>query len=148
MAGTATPKNRKKERGINENYAREVMELHTLGVAGGYTQADVVSLAHILTGWTVGAGGDTDSDSAIKTYGKNKGAFRFAPYRHDASPETLLGRTFSGGDEREGEAALLMLASHPATAHHISFQLAQYFVADQPDAALVNDMAGSFCSSG
>ncbi|HEX3429312.1 MAG TPA: DUF1800 domain-containing protein [Rhizomicrobium sp.] len=132
-----------KARGINENYAREVMELHTLGVDGGYTQADVVSLAHILTGWTVGRGGDMDSATAINAY-NDKGAFRFAPRRHDSSPETLLGRTFSGGDEREGEAALLMLASHPATAHHISFQLAQYFVADQPDTALVDAMTRTF----
>jgi uncharacterized protein (DUF1800 family) len=141
-------KARGKARGINENYAREVMELHTLGVDGGYTQADVVSLAHILTGWTVGAGVDADSESAIRTYGKNKGAFRFAPNRHDPSPEKLLGRTFSGESEGEGDAALLMLASHPATAHHISFQLAQYFVADQPDSALVDAMAGTFRNTG
>jgi uncharacterized protein (DUF1800 family) len=141
----AAPK-AKKARGINENYAREVMELHTLGVDGGYTQADVVSLAHILTGWTVGAGADADSRAAVNVY-KDKGAFRFARRRHDPSPETLLGRTFSGENEREGEAALLMLASHPATAHHVSFQLAQYFVADQPEPALVDAMAGTFRST-
>jgi uncharacterized protein (DUF1800 family) len=138
---------RKKASGINENYAREVMELHTLGVDGGYTQADVISLAHILTGWTVGPGGDADSMAAINAY-KQKGAFRFAQRRHDPSPETLLGRSFSGGDEREGEAALLMLASHPATAHHISFQLAQFFVADQPDSALVDAMTDTFRGTG
>lgn len=136
----------KKARGINENYAREVMELHTLGVDGGYTQADVISLAHILTGWTVGPGANADSAAAINAF-KEKGAFRFAARRHDPSPEKLLGRSFSGDNEQEGEAALLMLASHPATAHHISLQLAQYFVADQPDAALVNDMADVFRSS-
>lgn len=137
----------RKPHGINENYAREVMELHTLGVDGGYTQADVISLAHILTGWTVGPGGDSDSAAAIKTY-SNKGSFRFAARRHDPSAETLLGRSFSGDDEREGEAALLMLASHPATAHHISFQLAQYFVADEPDDALVKAMAETFRGTG
>jgi len=147
MMGT-NPKAKNKARGINENYAREVMELHTLGVDGGYTQADVVSLAHILTGWTVGAGADADSAAAIDTYGKNRGGFRFAPRRHDPSPEKLLGRTYSGDDVREGEAALLMLASHPATAHHISFQLAQYFVADQPDHSLVDTMAETFRNSG
>ncbi|HLY04312.1 MAG TPA: DUF1800 domain-containing protein [Rhizomicrobium sp.] len=144
--GMGTPKG-KKSRGINENYAREVMELHTLGVDGGYTQADVVSLAHILTGWTVGAGADADATAAIDKY-KTKGAFRFATRRHDPSPESLLGHSFSGDDEREGEAALLMLASHPATAHHISFQLAQYFVADEPDSALVGAMAETFRSTG
>jgi len=142
----AAPKG-KKARGINENYAREVMELHTLGVDGGYTQADVISLAHILTGWTVGAGADVDSAAAADSY-KNKDGFRFAAYRHDPSPQKLLRQTFSGDNEREGEAALLMLASHPATAHHISFQLAQYFVADEPDGALVDAMAETFRSTG
>ena len=141
-----TPKG-KGARGINENYAREVMELHTLGVDGGYTQADVISLAHILTGWTVGAGADATSAAAINSY-KNRGAFRFAPHRHDPAPEKLLGRTFSGDNEDEGEAALLMLASHPATARHISFELAQYFVADEPETALVDAMADTFRSTG
>jgi uncharacterized protein (DUF1800 family) len=144
----SNPKGKSKTHGINENYAREVMELHTLGVDGGYTQADVISLAHILTGWTVGAGADADSSAAIDHYGKAKGAFRFAPRRHDPSPEKLLGRTFSGDDEREGESALLMLASHPATAHHISVQLAQYFVSDQPDSSLVDAMAETFRNTG
>ena len=148
MAGTAVPKNRKKERGINENYAREVMELHTLGVDGGYTQADVISLAHILTGWTVGAGADAQSAAAIDNYGKNRGGFRFAPRRHDPATEKLLGRTFGGYDEKEGEAALLMLAAHPSTAHHASFQLAQYFVADDPPTALVDAMSATFRQTG
>jgi uncharacterized protein (DUF1800 family) len=144
----AAPKAGKKAHGINENYAREVMELHTLGVDGGYTQADVISLAHILTGWTVGAGADNESAAAIKSYGKATGTFHFAPRRHDPSPEKLLGRTFSGDGEREGEAALLMLASHPATAHHLSFQLAQYFVADEPDRSVVDAMAETFRNTG
>lgn len=140
------PKN-KKANGINENYAREVMELHTLGVDGGYTQTDVISLAHILTGWTVGPGAESDAAMAADKFGKNKGAFRFARRRHDPAPEILLGKNFSGDDEGEGEAALLMLARHPATAHHISFQLAQYFVADQPDSGLVDAMAKTFRDS-
>ncbi|HEY6579140.1 MAG TPA: DUF1800 family protein, partial [Rhizomicrobium sp.] len=131
-----------------ENYAREVMELHTLGVDGGYTQADVISLAHILTGWTVGPGAESQAALAAETFGKNRGAFRFARGRHDPSPETLLGKGFSGDDVSEGESALLMLAAHPATAHHISFQLAQYFVADTPDPGLVAAMAKSFHASG
>ena len=144
---TATAGRKRKKAGINENYAREVMELHTLGVDGGYTQADVISLAHILTGWTVGPGGDADSAATVNAY-KDKGAFRFAARRHDPSPEKLLGRSFSGDDEREGEEALLMLASHPATAHHISFELAQYFVADQPGNDLVDAMARTFRGTG
>ncbi|HEX3666457.1 MAG TPA: DUF1800 domain-containing protein [Rhizomicrobium sp.] len=146
-AGDGSTGKKKKERGINENYAREVMELHTLGVNGGYSQADVVALAHILTGWTLGPGGEADAAAIYKMYGKNKGAFRFSRGEHDASQEELLGRTFSGGDIGEGEQALLMLARHPATAHHISYQLAQYFIADAPDSALVADMAKAFRTS-
>jgi uncharacterized protein (DUF1800 family) len=137
-----------KSNGINENYAREVMELHTLGVDGGYTQADVISLAHILTGWTVGPGAGPDTAMAVDQYRRSRGAFRFAAKRHDPSPEILLGRSFSGDELGEGEAALLMLAAHPATAHHISFQLAQYFVADQPGSELVEAMAKTFRDTG
>lgn len=148
-AGMAPQGIRKRnENGINENYAREVMELHTLGVDGGYTQPDVISLAHILTGWTVGRGAQSDVAAAADKYGKAKGAFRFARARHDPSRETLLGRSFQGDDVGEGDAALLMLAAHPATAHHISFELAQYFVADKPPPALVATMAKTFRETG
>ena len=147
MDADPNPK-KKKEKGINENYAREVMELHTLGVDGGYNQADVIALAHILTGWTVGPGVDADAANAAKLYGRDKGAFRFAARRHDPTREVLLGRTFGGDDVSEGEQALLMLAAHPSTAHHISYQLAQYFIADKPDAALVDAMATTFRTSG
>ncbi len=142
---------RGKANGINENYAREVMELHTLGVDGGYSQADVTSLAHILTGWTVGsqgAGGDRrdvgwDGDSRIVW-----GGFAFRPRWHDSAPQTLLGRKFANRGVEDGEAALLMLAHHPSTARHISFELAQYFVADQPPSQLVSDMASVFGRTG
>jgi uncharacterized protein (DUF1800 family) len=147
-ANAAPKKKKKKQTGINENYAREVMELHTVGVDGGYTQADVIALAHILTGWTVGSGGEADAADAAKLYKRDKGSFRFAQRKHDPAHETLLGRSFAGDDVSEGEQALLMLARHPSTAHHISYQLAQYFVADKPDAALVDAMARTFRSSG
>lgn len=148
LGGMDTRPGKKTANGINENYAREVMELHTLGVDGGYTQADVISLAHILTGWTVGPGAESEAARAAEKYGKDKGAFRFARRRHDPSPETLLGRRFGGDDPSEGEAALLMLAAHPATAHHIGFELAQYFVADRPDPDLVTAMAKTFHETG
>jgi uncharacterized protein (DUF1800 family) len=138
---------KRKDTGINENYAREVMELHTLGVDGGYTQADVTSLAHVLTGWTVGAGAEADVASAMSNMQSGKGVFRFAQRRHDAAAEVVLGKTFSGDGVSEGEAALLMLAHHPATARHISFKLAQYFVADEPPAPLVTAMADTFRKS-
>ncbi|HEX3652690.1 MAG TPA: DUF1800 domain-containing protein [Rhizomicrobium sp.] len=132
--------------GINENYAREVMELHTLGVDGGYTQSDVTALAHILTGWTVGrqfgaAGGMDGSDDDLRA---SLGGFAFVPRRHDDAPQTVLGRKFGNGGMKDGEAALLMLAEHPSTARHISTQLAQYFVADRPSAQLIADMTSVF----
>ena len=111
--------------GINENYAREVMELHTLGVNGGYTQKDVDTLAYILTGWTLRPGR----------------GFYFDARRHDFSTKTLLGVTLPGNGENEGIQALEMLARHPATARHIAYQLTQYFVADQPPPVLVERLA-------
>lgn len=121
-------------RGINENYARELMELHTLGVDGGYTQNDVIALARILTGWTIDRP-------------RQGGSFVFRPGMHDTGTKTLLGVTFRSDGENEGERALDLLAQHPATAHHIAFELAQRFVADQPPAALVDRAAKTFLST-
>jgi uncharacterized protein (DUF1800 family) len=129
--------------GINENYAREVMELHTLGVDGGYSQADVTALAHVLTGWTVGVDGH-GADYAGRGRQGVRGGFRFVPRWHDRTPQTVLGRRFATGDQSDGEQVLLMLAHHPSTARHVSLKLAQYFVADQPDPTLVNEMAAVF----
>jgi uncharacterized protein (DUF1800 family) len=118
-------------RGINENYARELMELHTLGVDGGYTQNDVIALARILTGWTIDRP-------------RQGGGFVFRPGMHDNGPKTLLGVTFRPGGEDEGERALDLLAEQPATAHHIAYELAQRFVADTPPASLVDRAARRF----
>jgi uncharacterized protein (DUF1800 family) len=118
-------------RGLNENYAREIMELHTLGVDGGYTQKDVTELARILTGWTI----DRPQQG---------GAFMFRPQMHDQGTKTFLGVTFRNDGENEGERALDLLAAHPSTARHIAFQLAQRFVADEPPAALVDRAARTF----
>jgi uncharacterized protein (DUF1800 family) len=118
-------------RGLNENYARELMELHTLGVDGGYTQQDVVELARILTGWTI------DRPQL-------GGGFVFRPQMHDNGTKTLLGVTFRAGGESEGERALDLLAAHPSTARHISYKLAQRFVADEPPPALVARAAKVF----
>lgn len=122
--------------GINENYARELMELHTLGVNGGYTQTDVIALAHILTGWGLGRPRDG-----------GKGGFYFDPRRHDFSDKTFLGQSIKGSGEAEGEQALDMLARAPATARHISYELAQYFVADDPPPALVERLSRRFLAS-
>jgi uncharacterized protein (DUF1800 family) len=126
-----------KAHGLNENYARELMELHTLGVDGGYTQKDVTELARMLTGWTY-------DQRALVRYNQT---FRFDAERHDRGVKTWLGRQVADQGEREGEMALDVLAMHPATAHHISYQLAQYFVQDQPPPALVDQMARTWLAS-
>lgn len=127
-----------KFQGLNENYARELMELHTLGVDGGYTQNDVIALARILTGWGLGRPRGRDT---------SKGGFFFDPKRHDFGDKVFLGQTIHGSGIGEGEQALDMLARHPATAHHISYELAQYFVADDPPPALVNRLSQRFLAT-
>lgn len=115
---------------LNENYAREIMELHTLGVDGGYTQKDVTELARVLTGWSV------DRDS---------GTFRFRPFVHDRDAKTVLGVAIpAGGDIREGERMIRFLAHQPATARHIARKLAQRLVSDDPPKALVDRVAKTF----
>ena len=127
--------------GLNENYAREVMELHTLGVDGGYTQKDVTELARILTGWTY---------LPRELQAGSQQAFFFEPRRHDFGDKHFLGKNFDGAGsdgEEEGERALDLLARNPATARHIGYQLAQYFVADQPPPELVQKLAKRFHDS-
>ncbi len=136
--------------GINENYAREVMELHTLGVDGGYTQADVVALAHLLTGWGFTPGREAAREARLQGRDPRSslGGFIFDPDRHDPSAQMLLGQSFDAGDADDGEAALTMLANHPATARHIAMKLCQYFVADKPDPALVTALSKTFLDTG
>ncbi|MBS7545030.1 DUF1800 domain-containing protein [Ancylobacter oerskovii] len=138
-AGPASNVALKNRRGLNENLARETLELHTLGVAGGYSQADVTSLARILTGWTVAS---ADEDAF------NGGRFTFAPVRHEPGEQTLLGHVYPEGGVEQGEAALLALAAHPATARHIARKFAAHFVGDDPPPALVDRLAASFRTSG
>ena len=130
-------KNKKQDRGLNENYGRELMELHTLGVDGGYTQRDVTELARMLTGWTF-----------APRFASRGSTFVFAAGRHDFGTKTWLGRAVEGAGESEGELALDVLASHPSTARHIAFKLAQFFVADTPPPALVERVAKQFTASG
>ena len=130
---------------INENYARELMELHTLGVNGGYTQADVQALAHILTG----AGLDLSRrpDGIYGAYVK-QGLFAFNPNRHDSGPKTFLGSSFPG--ERgfaEIERALDILCRHPATAKFIARKLAVYFLADDPPQEVLDRMVAAFAQT-
>ena len=125
------PQQRRPQAGINENYARELMELHTLGVDGGYTQDDVIAVAKILTGWTI----DRPQQG---------GQFVFRSQWHVEGSKTVLGKTFSEAGEKEGERLLDFLAMHPKTAHHIAYKLAQRFVADEPPAALVDRAARKY----
>jgi uncharacterized protein (DUF1800 family) len=122
-----------REPGLNENYARELLELHTLGVDGGYTQGDVTELARLLTGWTVegqnGAGGVP--------------RFQFAAPRHQPGRRTVLGQRYGDG-ERDGERAIRWLCRHPATATHVATKLARHFIADDPPRAAVDRIAKGF----
>jgi uncharacterized protein (DUF1800 family) len=118
--------------GLNENYARELLELHTLGVDGGYTQQDVIDVARALTGWTIDAP-------------RGGGRFIFRPAMHDAGPKTVLGIALAEGRGIEdGEQVLTILARHPSTARFISMKLARRFVSDTPPASLVDRAAATF----
>jgi len=130
-AGPNSRAGRRREQGLNENYAREVMELHTLGAGSGYTQADIVELAKILTGWTV----------RPKEYLDGDDAFVFAPNRHEPGAKTVLGRTYDEG-EQAGIDALTALARHPATAKRLARKLAAHFTADTPDDGLAARLEG------
>jgi len=129
------PKNKKSDAsGLNENYARELMELHTLGVDGGYSQKDVTELARVLTGWTFNP----------RDMARGGAQFHFDKTRHDWNGKEWLNRHIEPRGQNEGEWALDVLASHPATARRISYQLAQYFVSDTPPKPLVDRMAQRF----
>ncbi|GBF81970.1 hypothetical protein AsFPU1_3393 [Aphanothece sacrum FPU1] len=130
-----SPGSKGKFKGLNENYARELMELHTLGVNGGYTQQDVIVLARIFTGWGF------SHPSRLNPAGYN---FAFDSQRHDSSAKIFLGKTIAPGGIEQAEKALDILARSPATANHISYKLAQYFVADQPPPSLVKKLSRRF----
>jgi uncharacterized protein (DUF1800 family) len=131
--GGARPQ--QQDRGLNENYGREVMELHTVGVDTGYTQQDVIEMARCLTGWTVREP-RRDPD------------FVFRPEFHAEGKKVVMGHTFNDGGEKDGENALKMLAADPHTARFISTELARHFVSDAPPPALVNRMTKEYESSG
>ncbi len=123
-------------KGINENYARELMELHTLGVNGGYTQQDVIEVAKCFTGWTI--------DRPYQVGLGSKGGFIYEPNRHEPGTKTVLGHTIREGGEDEGLQVLHILATSPATAHFVSQKLAVRFVSDTPSPKLVDAMAATF----
>lgn len=130
---------------INENYAREIMELHTMGVGSGYSQKDVQELARILTGVGVDLSPNPPKmKPAFQPLYVRGGLFEFNPNRHDFGDKVFLGQTIKGSGFGEVEQALDILARQPATAHHVSQQLATYFVGDNPPPALVERMARTF----
>jgi len=130
-AAPAGPGQRQK-RGLNENYAREIMELHTLGVDGGYTQKDVTEVARCFTGWT------------MRNPRQGQPQFIFNDRIHDHGDKTVLGHKIKGGGKKEGDEVIHLLATHPSTARFISYKLARRFVADEPPAALVDRAAETF----
>src|ERR1700721_2359239 len=134
LRAQANPAAKNKDLGLNENYGRELMELHTLAVVGGYTQKDVTEVAKVFTGWTIeeprmGAG------------------FKFNERRHEPGPKVVMGQTIQESGEQEGMEVLHRLATSPATAHHLSQQLAERFVSDTPPPALVDRMAKAYLHS-
>lgn len=126
---------RERMKGLNENLAREILELHTLGVRSGYTQDDVVALAKIITGWSArqGFNGEAPADP-----------FNFIRAAHEPGPQTLLGKVYTEGGLEQGERALADLAAHPATARHCATKIARHFVADEPPPAVVDRLAAAF----
>ncbi len=118
-------------KGLNENYARELMELHTLGVEGGYSQEDVIQVARALTGWTI-------------TAPRQGGSFQFQPLLHEKGDKVVLGQTIRSGGLEEGEQVIKMLARHPSTARFISTKLVRRFVADDPPEDLVDAASLTF----
>lgn len=151
----------KKTQGLNENYAREIMELHTLGVDGGYTQKDVTNAAKVLTGWTIyptlNPYGGEAAKKALDKLGEEKllkqgfvhdGDFAFAANKHDKTEKVVLGKTFAAnGGYNEGLELIKLLAHHTSTARFISKKLAVRFVNDNPPASLVDKMAKTFLDS-
>ncbi|MEW6560737.1 MAG: DUF1800 domain-containing protein [Pseudomonadota bacterium] len=134
---------------VNENYAREVMELHTLGVGGGYTQTDVTNLARVLTGLGVDLlDKPVRVRPALRADLWQQGLVVFNPARHDPDPKIVLGQTFQGRGLDDIDAVITLLADHPATARHVSTELAQYFVADVPPRELVELMVQRWRATG
>jgi len=158
--GALRPGGGRRTRGLNENYARELMELHTLGVDGGYTQADVIEVARAFTGWTITRSGGRRRETGRRREGARRGPmdgsdesggirFAFRPEIHDPGEKIVLGHRLSAGHGMEdGRDVLHLLAHHPATARHIATQLVQYFVADEPSPELVDRIADVFLSTG
>ncbi len=148
-AATLVRRNRGRELGLNENLAREILELHTLGVDGGYTQADVTEFAKVLTGWSIG-GTLGEGRAVLARFGGDggpPGEFHFRAAIHEPGDKTILGLRYRERGVDEGEDVLRTLALHPKTAGHLATKLARHFVADAPPAKLVERMTDAYLES-
>ncbi|MDR6539748.1 DUF1800 domain-containing protein [Variovorax soli] len=139
----AAERSPQRQRGLNENLAREILELHTLGARSGYTQSDVTEFARALTGWTLA--GEAGEQSRADVTGNG---FQFRPALHEPGARTVLGRVYAEGGEAQGLAILHEVAAAPATARHLASKLARHFVADDPPPALVDRLTATFQRSG
>ncbi|WP_323761903.1 DUF1800 domain-containing protein [Maricaulis sp.] len=138
--GPTSRAGRRRGRGLNENLARETLELHTLGVDGGYSQDDIVALARLLTGWTIG-------NERLRHRSNQIGRTVFDERIHEPGAQTLLGERISGAAEDKAPTALRQLARHPSTAQFVATKLARHFIADHPDAADIAHIAQAFIDS-
>ena len=136
----------RQKRGLNENLAREILELHTLGVRTGYTQADVTEFARALTGWTVNGLGR--GPMARMMGGGAPGLFTFAEVIHEPGDRRIMGRSYGEEGQRQAQTILMDLAVHPATAKHISTKLARHFAGDDPPQAMVDRLTQAYLRSG
>ncbi|MDX1562657.1 MAG: DUF1800 domain-containing protein, partial [Gammaproteobacteria bacterium] len=143
LLGSRANRNRDRRTGLNENLAREILELHTLGVDGGYTQDDVIEFSKSLTGWSIGGAGQGGRAARFMDSGR-PGEFTFRQAVHEPGSKTILGQRFREGGVDEAEAVLAYLAEQPATAKFLATKLARHFVADEPPAALVDELAQTY----
>ena len=139
----ANRRNTGQQFGLNENLAREILELHTLGVDGGYTQQDVTAFAKVLTGWSIGGANDRGRFAEGEP-----GKFEFRELIHEPGSQYVLGKKYSGRGVDQGEDVLQDLASHPSTARFLATKLARHFVADEPPTRLVDELADVYLDSG
>lgn len=144
MAGARAQRNGK-TRGLNENLAREIMELHTLGVRSGYDQADVTEFARALTGWTVAGIGNSPAQRFLQAA---PGDFTFAGVLHEPGARTVMGKRYGQDGEAQARSVIADLAVHPATARHVATKLARHFAADDPPPAMVSRLEKAFLRSG
>src|SRR6478672_5642999 len=145
-AGQFAARRGRKARGLNENLAREIMELHTLGVRTGYSQADVTEFARALTGWTVGGIGR--GPGARMLGNAPAGSFQFADLLHEPGDRTIMGKRYRDAGENQARAVLMDLAASPATARHLATKLARHFAGDEPPPALVERLSRAYLASG